>query len=147
MARQYLVNAFRNVNQLSCLPNCKILYNKRGNISAELLIREGKYKLRIDIKAGKLPDVYVVEPEIDRSNPLEIHTFGFKYHPCYKKELPLLCLTHLGEDKTDTSMPLTETYIPWAIEWTEFYELWLLTGTWYGKGIHSDGGNKNENAQ
>ena len=89
MARQYLLNAFRNINQLSCLSNSKILYNKRGNISAELLIREGKYKLRIDIKAGKLPNVYVVEPEIDRSNPLEIHTFGFKYHPYYKKELPL----------------------------------------------------------
>ena len=145
MARQYLVNAFRNVNQLSCLPNCKILYNKRGNISAELLIRDGKYKLRIDIKVGKLPKVYVVEPEIDRSNPTEIHTYGFQYHPYYKKEIPVLCLTHLGEDKTNTSMPLIKTYIPWAIEWTEFYELWLLTGKWYGKGIHPDGGNKNEN--
>ena len=145
MARQSLLNAFRNLNQLSCLSNCTVLSNKRGNISAELLIRDGKYKLRIDIKEGKLPKVYVVEPEIDRSNPLEIHTFGFQYHQYYKKELPLLCLTHLGEDKTNTSMSLTETYIPWAIEWTEFYELWLLTGIWYGKGIHSDGGNKNEN--
>ena len=145
MARQSLLNAFKNLNQLSCLSNCTVLSNKRGNISVELLIRDGKYKLRIDIKEGKLPKVYVVEPEIDRSNPLEIHTFGFQYHPYYKKELPLLCLTHLGEDKTNTSMSLTETYIPWAIEWTEFYELWLLTGKWYGKGIHPDGGNKNEN--
>jgi hypothetical protein len=145
MAHQSIINAFRNINQLSCLSNCKIISSKRGNISAELVIRDGKYKLRIDIKVGEFPKVYVVEPEIDRSNPLEIHTFGFKYHPYYKKELPLLCLTHLGEDKTNTSMLLTETYIPWAIEWTEFYELWLLTGKWYGKGIHPDGGNKNEN--
>lgn len=147
MVRQSLVNAFRNINQLLCLPNCKVLYNKKENISAEVLIRDGKYKLRIDIKKGELPKVYVVEPEIDRSNPMEIHTYGFQYHPYYKRELPKLCLTYLDEDKTNTSMPLTKTYIPWAIEWTEFYELWLLTGKWYGKGIHPNGGNKNENAQ
>ena len=39
---------------------------------------------------------------------------------------------------------LTESYIPWAIEWTEFYELWLLTGTWYGGGVHPGGDKKNE---
>lgn len=145
MARQSLLNTFRNLNQLSCLSNCKVLSNKRGNISAELLIRDGKYKLRIDIKIGKLPEVYVVEPQIDMSNSLEIHTFGYKYHPDYKKDLPKLCLTYLEEDQTSTSMSLLETFIPWAIEWTEFYELWLLTGKWYGKGVHLNGGNKNEN--
>lgn len=145
MTRQALLTKFRNLNQLSCLSNCKIISSKKEKLSAELLIRNGKYKLRIDIKVGKFPDVYVVEPQIDMSNSLEIHTFGYQYHPDYKKELPRLCLTYLEEDQTSTSMSLLDTYIPWAIEWTEFYELWLLTGKWYGKGIHLNGVKKNEN--
>ena len=51
----------------------------------------------------------------------------------------LLCLTYYDNDKWDSSIPLTRSYIPWAIEWTEFYELWLLTGKWYGRGIHPGG--------
>ena len=80
------------------------------------------------------------------SESLEIHTFGNYYHGAYKKELPKLCLTHLETDKWDSSILLTESYIPWAIEWTEFYELWLLTGKWYGGGVHPTRGEVKEHA-
>ncbi len=62
----------------------------------------------------------------------------------YNKELPCLCLTHYESDKWNSSIMLTESYIPWAIEWTEFYELWLLTGIWYGGGVHPGGDKENE---
>ena len=31
---------------------------------------------------------------------------------------------------------LSETIIPWAIEWLYYYEIWLVTGTWNGGGEH-----------
>ncbi|MCL3854166.1 hypothetical protein M1P97_23040 [Parabacteroides sp. GYB001] len=27
-------------------------------------------------------------------------------------------------------------FVPWVSEWLYYYELWLVTGTWYGGGIH-----------
>ena len=32
-------------------------------------------------------------------------------------------------------MFLSETIIPWAIEWLKYYELWRITGKWLGGGI------------
>ena len=134
--RERLINMHKNLFQLKRLPYCKIISQKRNSFSAELDIRDGKYKIRIDYYEKGFPNVYVVAPEIDMSESLEIHTFGTHYHGAYKKELPKLCLTYLETDKWDSSILLTESYIPWAIEWTEFYELWLLTGKWYGGGVH-----------
>ena len=130
------LNMYKNLLQLNKLAGCRIVTKKRNSFSAELLIRNGRYMIRLDYYAKRRPDVYVVSPEIDMSCSLDIHTFGLKYHGAYKKELPHLCLTHYDSDKWNSSIMLTESYIPWAIEWTEFYELWLLTGIWYGGGIH-----------
>lgn len=33
-------------------------------------------------------------------------------------------------------MLIADTYIPWAIEWLYYYEIWLVTGEWCGGGIH-----------
>lgn len=144
--RERLINMHKNLFQLKRLPYCKIVSQKRNSFSAELDIRDGKYKIRIDYYKKGFPNVYVVNPEIDMSESLEIHTFGNYYHGAYKKELPKLCLTHLETDKWDSSILLTESYIPWAIEWTEFYELWLLTGKWYGGGVHPTKGEVKEHA-
>lgn len=29
-------------------------------------------------------------------------------------------------------------FVPWVSEWLYYYELWLVTGTWYGGGIHDN---------
>lgn len=137
--KESTLNMYKNLLQLSKLEGCRIVTKKRNSFSAELLIRNGRYKIRLDYYAQSSPEVYVVSPVIDMSSSLDIHTFGLKYHGAYKKELPRLCLTHYDSDKWNSSIMLTESYIPWAIEWTEFYELWLLTGTWYGGGVHPGG--------
>lgn len=138
------LNMYKNLIQLNKLGGCRIVTKKKNRFSAELLIREGRYKIRIDYYSKGSPDVYVVSPEINMSSSLEIHTFGMKFHGAYNRELPRLCLTHYDSDKWNSDILLTESYIPWAIEWTEFYELWLLTGRWYGGGIHPGGDKKNE---
>lgn len=30
-------------------------------------------------------------------------------------------------------------FVPWVSEWLYYYELWLVTGIWYGGGIHDNG--------
>lgn len=142
--KEVTLNMYKNLLQLNKLEGCQIVSKKRNGFSAELLIRDGRYRIRIDYHSIGSPDVYVVSPVIDMRSPLEIHTFGLRFHGAYNKEIPCLCLTHYDSDKWNSSILLTESYIPWAIEWTEFYELWLLTGVWYGGGIHQGGGKKDE---
>lgn len=141
--KESTLNMYKNMLQLSKLEGCRIVAKKRNCFSAEILIRDGKYKIRLDYYATGNPEVYIVSPAIDMSSPMEIHTFGLKFHGAYNKKLPCLCLTYYDIDKWNSSVLLTESYIPWAIEWTEFYELWLLTGIWYGGGVHLGGDKKN----
>ena len=44
------------------------------------------------------------------------------------------CLCYGDEFASD--MLIADTYIPWAIEWLYYYEIWLVTGEWCGGGIH-----------
>ena len=140
--RKSYINFQRNISNVLKLPYCKFMRKDRYSFSIEISIRDGRYVLRLDYREKEYPEVYLVSPEISVDNWVEIHTYGKLYHYDYKKKIPKLCLTHHDTDKWDSSVPLVESYIPWAIEWTEFYELWLLTGKWYGKGIHIN--NKEE---
>lgn len=134
--KESLLNMYKNLIQLRKLKGCKIVSESRRGFSAEITLREGKYLIRLDYSVGRRPRVYMLEPEIDMSSSLEIHTFGKTYHGAYKRRLPELCLTYSKYKEWNETVLLTDSYIPWAIEWTEFYELWLLTGKWYGGGIH-----------
>lgn len=138
------LNMYKNLLQLRKINGCQVVRKKRNSFSVEILIRDGRYKIRIDYHEKGFPEIYVVSPEIDMSSFLEIHTFGLKYHGDYNRELPKLCLTYYSIDKWNSSIMLSESYIPWAIEWTEFYEIWLLTGKWYGGGIHPESEKENE---
>jgi hypothetical protein len=43
-----------------------------------------------------------------------------------------LCL-HQSNEWT-TRMSIADTIVPWAAEWLAYYEIWLVTGEWYGGG-------------
>lgn len=45
------------------------------------------------------------------------------YYPIYKE------WTHYNK---------ISIFVPWVSEWLYYYELWLVTGTWYGGGIHDN---------
>jgi hypothetical protein len=53
-----------------------------------------------------------------------------------------LCLYLPWGNEWSSHMMLVHTIIPWANEWLMHYELWLITGEWYGGGIHPGGGQK-----
>ena len=42
----------------------------------------------------------------------------------------------------NSSKYLSNTIIPWAIEWLYYYELWLTTGKWLGGGRHPENCSK-----
>lgn len=130
------VDMHRHLSQIKRLNCCKIISQVKNGFCAEISLREGKYKILIDYSLNGVVDVYLLEPHIEVVNYTEIHTYGIKYHRVFRKELLKLCLTRPSKYEWNRRIPLAESFIPWAAEWTEFYELWLLTGVWYGGGEH-----------
>lgn len=47
-----------------------------------------------------------------------------------------LCLWQPKYKEWDWSMKLSETYVPWTVEWLFYFEHWLDTGFWSGGGEH-----------
>jgi hypothetical protein len=43
-----------------------------------------------------------------------------------------LCLHETDEWKA--TMVIADTIVPWTAEWLAHYEIWLVTGDWYGGG-------------
>ncbi|ACX76279.1 hypothetical protein Fisuc_2696 [Fibrobacter succinogenes subsp. succinogenes S85] len=74
---------------------------------------------------------YVVNPK-----PLELAEGATRLEHVYDNQKQRLCLYHPKKRPWDRSMLLSETVIPWAIEWLYFYEIWLCTGQWLGGGEH-----------
>ncbi|MCX2456014.1 hypothetical protein [Lacticaseibacillus nasuensis] len=54
------------------------------------------------------------------------------------KRIVSLCLyrNKVGMPEFIFGDDLQQTIIPWAQEWIYFYELYLITGKWYGNGEH-----------
>lgn len=123
-----------------CLPNARLLWSTRDAFGVEFQIRNGLYTILLDHKLSYYPRIYIVTPTIDMTQSAKIHTYGTYYHSVYKRELPRICVTLPSAKEWNSSMSFEETFLPWTIEWTEFYELWLLTGEWYGGGVHVQNG-------
>ena len=45
-----------------------------------------------------------------------------------------LCLYSWKKNQWTKEKLISSTIIPWASEWLEFYELWLISGKWLGGG-------------
>lgn len=101
---------------------------------------EPKYFLRIFIASNSPPKVYIISPKISKKNgesPPHIYELDSTWNSndqCY--DALRLCLYYPGNKEFVYGDSLMSTVISWAIKWTEFYELWLLTGEWFGGGIH-----------
>jgi len=78
------------------------------------------YSIRISYKMGHIPDVYIINPQIQPRAEYHMYADG------------KLCLYDWREMPWRAHMDLHETIIPWTSEWIVFYELWCLTGKWLG---------------
>lgn len=82
-----------------------------------------RYRLRLVANAGSVPSVNVVAPVLQpNSSGMLPHVY----------DTGSLCLSQFGD--WQPTMLFTDTFIPWAMEWLIFYELWRANGIWYGDG-------------
>jgi len=78
------------------------------------------YDIRIEFRAGCIPQVYILNPSIIPNADIHIYNEGS------------LCLFYPGDLKWKDTTSIAEYSIPWVYEWILFYELYLLTGKWEG---------------
>lgn len=84
---------------------------------------------------GRWPEVIVKSPCLqtlagDRVLP---HVYR------HKGAGTLLCLWWPKNREWTSQMKLSDTFIPWAIDWLWYFEEWLYTGEWAGGGEHPSG--------
>lgn len=90
-----------------------------------------KYKVEF-IFANDVCDVWLTG-EIEG-----IKNVDFPHYYEMKKDRVKLCLLHPKKFEWSTIDWLEDSIIPWTIEWLLYYELWLITGKWYGGGEHPE---------
>jgi hypothetical protein len=88
-----------------------------------------RYKLSSKYRLDELPKVRVVSPILEsRENGQIPHRYSGGS----------LCLFYPPNFEWTGYKLLAHTIIPWTSEWLSHYEIWLVTGTWYGGGIHNE---------
>ena len=97
----------------------------RGVIQPTPLCRT--YEIELQYRFERAPEVRVVTPELEERNgkrPPHLYPGG------------VLCLYYPRYAEWNSRMAIADTTLPWASEWLFHYEIWLVTGEWYGGGIH-----------
>lgn len=141
-AKRYNLKKF--LGELTSLVGPANVVYKRNSITAIVPIRkecgEPRYKLKIKIDSYGYCDVYIIEPKIKKfngENPPHVYPSTSKWNEANQEYDELkLCLYLPGNNEYSRYDKLIESVISWSIKWTEFYELWLLTGEWFGGGEH-----------
>ena len=82
-------------------------------------------------RLGARPRVRVMSPN------LQILTGGKKAPHLFSQVEQTLCLHYHCVWKP--TMLLSETIVPWAILWAEYFEWWLVNGSWAGDEIVHSG--------
>lgn len=90
-----------------------------------------KIKYRPNSKGVMTPETYVLFPR-----HLPLAEGKAKLPHVYCNESQKICLYDWRNKEWNPAMPLATTIVPWASEWLYFYEVWVMTGVWYGEGNH-----------
>lgn len=92
------------------------------------------YQVKIEYKPGSRPRITVLSPKLrKRDDQARIPHVYFGDHPCVY--FPRTGEWHPGK-------LISATIIPWLSLWLYFYEVWLVTGKWFGGGIEHGEGEK-----
>jgi len=93
------------------------------------------YRCELHVPAGlTVPSMFVIEPD------LKVLTGGKRPPHTYSHDGAgiKLCLWKPRYKEWKWSMKLSETYVPWTVEWLWYFEDWLETGIWAGGGEHPE---------
>ena len=115
---------------------------RRAAWEGELRPLHKTYTLRVGVSLappyGGLPNpmVLVVNPWLRGRSGKPADAIPHVYDNPGCPLLPLLCLHHPPTDRFDPHRHLvSNTVIPWTIDWLACYEAWLATGKWVGGGV------------
>jgi hypothetical protein len=86
------------------------------------------YSIKIILEKGKV-EVLIIDPVKLERYPGKI----FLPH-VYSTPKQKLCLFFPDGKEWNNGKLIVDTIIPWASEWLYFYEIWLITGNWFGGG-------------
>lgn len=131
---------------------------KRSISQQYLEIKSTFPEAKIKLKNHKLITNIVLKPtEISKSYSIEIIYFNSGTCETWLKNVPnsiiksniphiyetdynnrkiKLCLYNPKKFEWANGEWISQTIIPWCIEWLFFFELWIATGTWCGGGDH-----------
>ncbi len=79
------------------------------------------------------PEVRIVSPRLTR---LPGNPEGSLPHVYNRDRDPVLCLFDPAREQWSGWLFVSETIVPWTIDWLACYEFWLMTGAWEGGGRH-----------
>lgn len=106
-----------------------------GKIKPSALSKE--YTVVLFYHPGESPKVWVIGDELEQ---LDNPNFPHKFKIDRENRMVRICLYRYSE--FNSSKLLSNTIIPWTVEWLYFYELWLATSEWFGGGEHPENGNE-----
>lgn len=112
---------------------------ERVPVTTSATIRRGRLTWTGELQPSPLSDTYTIRIDYsDRHNAPtvtvlrpELRAENVRLLPhVYRREHPCLCYPWQW---TDDKL-ITRTIVPWAAEWLLHYEIWKVTGIWYGGG-------------
>jgi len=118
---------------INCWRSGKIIYQSYKQIIWRCELRPTAlsryYEVTLIYRLNGLPEVYV-----KRDDLVDVDAADFPHIYKREKNRVKLCL-YYGKE-FNTSMYISDTIIPWTVEWLFYYELWIKTKIWFGGGIH-----------
>lgn len=88
------------------------------------------YQLRIDYRQGRVPHVFVEDPDLVRLAE------GRHLPHVYEQRPTRLCLYLPRAREWSGWMRIDQTTVPWAVLWLFYFEEWLESDKWKGGGEH-----------
>ncbi|PQZ50192.1 hypothetical protein CQ052_13015 [Ochrobactrum sp. MYb15] len=92
-----------------------------------------KYRIEIRYVVGTMPQVRVLSPALIQIPDNEEGPLPHIYGPI---EDPTLCLFDPANQEWNGSLLISQTIVPWSLDWLMYYEFWLMKKVWAGGGRH-----------
>lgn len=92
------------------------------------------YRCSLKLYPAKSPELFVLDPDPRILAAGRVLPHVYPHSGAGTK----LCLWLPRAHQWTAQMRLDETYLPWAAEWLDYFEEWLVTDEWTGGGEHPD---------
>lgn len=108
--------------------NSTFMYSRRRNGKRRIptwtgvlqpSVNSPRYRVMITYTPPRSPRVFILDPEL-RPNAPHRYSDGS------------LCLYYPNDQSWTPSAYIAGTILPWTSVWLKCYELWCITGKWYG---------------